>query len=104
MPELIVQGRRVSYLDQGIGIPLVLLHAGGSSGKQWLKHSYGGATALRLALQRSDLLKALILIEPIVTPLLKLAGEHETFREYCDMTQAFLTSATAGRLEDAWRG
>jgi hypothetical protein len=35
MPELIVQGRRVAYLDQGTGVPLVLLHADGSSGKQW---------------------------------------------------------------------
>ncbi len=30
-------GRRVAYLDQGAGAPLVLLHAGGSSGKQWVK-------------------------------------------------------------------
>jgi pimeloyl-ACP methyl ester carboxylesterase len=45
-------------------------------------HSYGGATALRLVLQRSDLVATLILIEPILTPLLKPAGEDEAFREY----------------------
>ena len=133
MPELSFRGRRVAYLDQGTGVPVVLLHAGGSSGKQWLKtasflddrfravapdlwgfgqtegwtgegnlthdhqallvvgiieevisgpvhlvgHSYGGATALRLALHRSDLLRTLVLIEPIATPLLKLAGEED---------------------------
>jgi pimeloyl-ACP methyl ester carboxylesterase len=160
MPELIFRGRRVAYLDQGTGVPLVLLHAGGSSGKQWVKtasflrdrfrviapdlwgfgltegwigegslthddqallvartieevtsapahlvgHSYGGATALRLVLQRSDLVATLILIEPILTPLLKLAGEDEAFREYFDMAQAFLSNAATGRLEDAWRG
>ena len=49
-------------------------------------------------------MKTLILIEPILTPLLKLAGEEEAFREYLDMAQAFLTNAAAGRLEDAWRG
>jgi pimeloyl-ACP methyl ester carboxylesterase len=160
MPELIFQGRRVVYLDQGMGMPLVLLHAGGSSGKQWVKmasfvgdrfrvvapdlwgfgltegwtgegslthdhqallvarvieevasgrvhlvgHSYGGATALRLALQRNDLVKTLVLIEPILTPLLKLAGEEEAFREYFDMAQAFLSNAAAGRSAEAWRG
>lgn len=160
MPELILRGRRVAYLEQGRGVPLVLLHAGGSSGKQWVKtasfledrfrviapdlwgfgltegwtgegslthdhqallvarviekvgsgpahlvgHSYGGATALRLALQSKDLVKTLILIEPILTPLLKLAGEEEAFREYFDMAQAFLSNAATGRLEEAWRG
>ena len=37
MPELALRGRRVAYLEQGRGAPLVLLHAGGSSGKQWIK-------------------------------------------------------------------
>lgn len=67
-------------------------------------HSYGGATALRLALRRKDLVKTLILIEPILTPLLKLAGEEKAFREYFDMAQAFLSNAATGRLEEAWRG
>jgi lipase len=160
VPELIFHGRRVAYLDQGTGVPLVLLHAGGSSGKQWVKtasflsdrfrviapdlwgfglteswsgqenlthdhqaslvarvieevatgpahligHSYGGATALRLALHRNELVKTLILIEPILTTLLKLAGEEEIFREYFDMAQAFLGNAATGKREDAWRG
>lgn len=158
MSELILRGRRVAYLEQGRGVPLVLLHAGGSSGRQWTKtaslledrfrviapdlwgfgrtegwtgesnlthdhqallvatviekvvsgpahlvgHSYGGATALRLALQRKDLVQTLILIEPILTPLLKLAGEEEAFREYFDMAQGFLSNAAMGRLEEAW--
>ena len=160
MPELTFQGRRVAYLELGSGEPLVLLHAGGSSGKQWVKtaslledrfrvvapdlwgfglteswpgeeslthdhqallvarvieevrwgsahlvgHSYGGATALRLALRRKDLVKTLILIEPILTPLLRLAGEEQAFREYFDMAQAFLSNAATGKLEEAWRG
>jgi pimeloyl-ACP methyl ester carboxylesterase len=124
---VILRGRRVAYLDQGAGVPLVFLHAGGSSSKQWAKtasflsdgfriiapdlwgfggtdawpgttalthddqahlvvsviedagvgaahlvgHSYGGATALRLAVGQRDRVKTLTLIEPIVTPLLK---------------------------------
>lgn len=37
MPELGVQGGRVSFMEQGSGSPIVLLHAGGSSSRQWLK-------------------------------------------------------------------
>jgi pimeloyl-ACP methyl ester carboxylesterase len=158
--ELTFEGRRVAYLEQGAGVPLVLLHAGGSSGKQWAKtasllenrfrvvapdlwgfglteswtgeeslthdhqallvarvieelasgpahlvgHSYGGATALRLVLRRKDLVRTLVLIEPILTPLLRLAGEGEAFREYFDMAQAFLSHVATGRLEEAWQG
>jgi len=158
--ELIFRGLRVAYLDQGAGAPLVLLHAGGSSGRQWVKiasllddrfrivapdlwgfgrteswagdeslthdhqallvarvieevasgpahlvgHSYGGATALRLVLQKKELVSTLVLIEPILTPLLRLAGDEKAFREYDDMAQAFLGHAATGRLEEAWRG
>lgn len=158
--ELTFRGRRVAYLDQGDGALLVLLHAGGSSGRQWMKtasllddrfrivapdlwgfgrteswvgdeslthdhqallvarvieevasgpahlvgHSYGGATALRLVLQRKQLVRTLVLIEPIVTPLLRLAGDEAAFQEYHDMAQTFLSHAAAGRLEEAWRG
>lgn len=159
MPELTVEGRRVAFLDQGTGAPVVLLHAGGSSGKQWAKtaslletgfrviapdlwgfggtepwagaeelshdhqallvvrvmeathatpahvvgHSYGGATAVRLVLARRDLVRTLVLIEPILTPLLKNVGEEATFREYLDMADAFLENAASGRADEAWQ-
>lgn len=38
-------------------------------------HSYGGAPATRLVLRRPELVASLVLIEPILTPLLKHAGE-----------------------------
>lgn len=160
MPEVIVEGRRAAYLDQGTGTPVVLLHAGGSSAKQWGKiapllqtrfrtlapdlwgaggtdswtgeeklthddqallitrvieetrsgpvhlvgHSYGGASAVRLALRRRDLIKTLILIEPLLTCLLKLAGEEAIFREWLDIAESFVREATAGRPDAAWRG
>lgn len=37
MGEVRIEGRRVFYSESGSGPPVVLLHAGGSSGKQWTK-------------------------------------------------------------------
>ena len=66
-------------------------------------HSYGGATAVRLILRNSELVRTVVLIEPILTPLLQLAGEEKLFHEYFDMAQAFLGNVTAGNLDEAWR-
>ena len=159
MAEISIEGRRVCYSEWGAGAPVVLLHAGAGSGKQWAKtaqllerrfrviapdlwgfggtepwsgnedlthdhqallvgrvvdclckepvhlvgHSYGGATAVRLILRNRPLVRTAVLIEPILTPLLKLAGEEMLFREYFAMVQAFLGNVTAGSLDEAWR-
>jgi pimeloyl-ACP methyl ester carboxylesterase len=160
MAELSIEGRRVSYLECGSGAPVVFLHAGAGSGKQWLKiaqllearfrviapdlwgfggtenwsgehelthddqallvvgviehlctepvhlvgHSYGGATAVRIILRNREFVRTAVLIEPILTPLLALAGEEKHFREYLDMAQAFLGNVAAGKLDEAWQG
>lgn len=159
MAQLTINGRHVSYLEYGSGAPIVLLHAGGASGKQWAKvgallearfrviapdlwgfggterwsgerelthddqallvagvieqlckqpvhlvgHSYGGATAVRLMLRNMALVRTAVLIEPILTPLLRLAGEEDHFREYLQMAHSFLENAAAGNLNEAWR-
>ena len=160
MAEISIEGRRVSYFECGSGTPIVPLHAGVGSAKQWLKtarlletrfrviapdllgfggtenwsgehelthndqaflvvgvidhlckepvhlvgHSYGGATAVRVILRNRELVRTAVLIEPILTPLLALAGEEKHFREYFDMAQAFLGNVAAGKLDEAWRG
>jgi pimeloyl-ACP methyl ester carboxylesterase len=157
--EISIEGRRVAYSEWGSGAPVVLLHAGASSGKQWAKtaqllevrfwviapdlwgfggterwsgrqelthdhqallvarviahlckepvhlvgHSYGGATAVRVILQNRELVRTAVLIEPILTPLLRLAGEEKLFREYFDMAQAFLGNVSTGNVDEAWR-
>jgi pimeloyl-ACP methyl ester carboxylesterase len=159
MAKLDIEGRRVSYFECGSGAPVVLLHAGAGSGKQWLKtarllearfrviapdlwgfggtdnwsgenelthddqahlvvgviaqlckepvhlvgHSYGGATAVRVILHNRNLVRTAVLIEPILTPLLALAGEENQFREYFDMAQGFLGNVAAGKLDEGWR-
>ena len=66
-------------------------------------HSYGGATAVRFALANPHLLQCLVLIEPILTQLLKFDGQNDLFNEYLHMAHAFLDYANAGADEDAWR-
>ena len=160
MPQLTYLDRQIAYREEGSGPPVVLLHAGGASGRQWRKtialldeqfhavapdlwgfgeteawpgsedlshdhqaslvtevldaaglgtvhlvgHSYGGATAARLALRTPDRVESLVLIEPILTPLLELAGEREAFDEYLGMVRSFLQCVSASRPESAWKG
>jgi pimeloyl-ACP methyl ester carboxylesterase len=160
MPTLVHEGKAVNYVESGAGDSVVLLHAGGSSGRQWRKvagsleadyrliapdlfgfgetepwsgsgdlthnaqaalvrelivkvcncpahvvgHSYGGATAMRLWLMAPDLVRSLVFIEPILTPLLPQVGEDVLFAEYCAVAEDFLQCVGENRNEDAWRG
>lgn len=66
-------------------------------------HSYGGATSTRLALRYPELLKGLVLIEPVLTPLLHQSGDSALFQSTRILACAFITDAEAGRFEAAWR-
>jgi pimeloyl-ACP methyl ester carboxylesterase len=157
MTDLVFRGLRASYQSWGQGLPLVLLHAGGSSGAQWGKvaeqlsaehrliapdllgfgateawpepgglthdlqaelvaevvraesaaaldivgHSYGGATAIRLLLAQPQLVRSLVLIEPIVSWLLNDAGDPG-YGESVRVARAFIESVDAGRVDEAW--
>ena len=48
MAEIGIEGRRVYYLECGAGPPVVLLHAGAGSGKQWAKAARLLETRFRL--------------------------------------------------------
>jgi pimeloyl-ACP methyl ester carboxylesterase len=37
MPTLLVRGRSIHYRDQGRGVPVVLVHSGGLSSRQWTR-------------------------------------------------------------------
>lgn len=160
MPTLDYDGRTVHYAETGLGPPVMMLHAGGSSGRQWRKvaerlgegyrfilpdligfgetdvwrgpgelthdaqaavarrlaerlcdgpidvvgHSYGGATATRLVLGAPALVRRLVLIEPIVTPLLPQAGEEALFADYRTFAELFIERAEAGEDAAAWEG
>ncbi len=66
-------------------------------------HSFGGAVVFRLALARPELFRRLVLIEPVLTPLLNLAGREDIFAEYRALAHDFIDNGRAGRDEVAWR-
>ncbi len=159
MPSLQHAGLVAHYTETGNGDPVVLLHAGASSARQWRKispqlesrfrllapdligfgdtppwggsrdltqddqaalvrelmrtadarpahlvgHSYGGATAVRVALAAPGVVRSLVLIEPIMMPLLHQAGERVLFDEYRTFAERFIAEVDAGRDEAAMR-
>lgn len=78
-----------------------LLRADEGSPHHLVGHSYGGATALRLALREPALVRSLVLIEPVVPTLLRDAGDP-LFAEWHAVAEGFLAHARAGRAAEAW--
>jgi pimeloyl-ACP methyl ester carboxylesterase len=64
-------------------------------------HSYGGATAIRLLLGRPQLVRSLVLIEPIISWLLRDAKDL-LYDESVGVARAFIASVDAGRSEEGW--
>jgi hypothetical protein len=56
---------------------------------------------MRLLLRRPDLVRSLLLIEPMLAVLLREAGDP-LFEEYRSLAQGFIDQARAGRGEAAW--
>lgn len=65
-------------------------------------HSYGGASALRLAINCPALIDRLVLIEPIVTPLLQLAGDTHLYEELEQIARQFFDASSGEEKETAW--
>ncbi len=168
MPEITVDGTKVSYLEAGGGSPVILLHSSASSKAQWqdlcsrlegryrvvapdlygygdtgewpgagplglaeearlvsalaarldgpfhlVGHSYGGAVALRLALEGRFELSSLTLVEPVAFYLLRGAGpvEQELFAEVGELADRVAEAVAAGdpaggmaHFVDFWNG
>ena len=64
-------------------------------------HSYGGATAIRLLLAQPQLVRSLVLIEPIVSWLLNDANDP-AYAESVRIARAFIESVDAGRADEGW--
>ncbi len=107
-PDLIGAGRTPTWPGPGAlthdlqaACVVTLIEAEAVGGIDLVGHSYGGATALRLALLRPDLVRRLVLIEPIVPGLLREAGDP-LFEEYQNVAEAFIARVEAGKAAEAW--
>lgn len=80
----------------------VLAAAGIEGGVAVVGHSYGGATAVRLAADRPERVRSLVLIEPILYGLLKESGDP-LFEESQRVGRTFIASFDRGEPEVGWR-
>lgn len=64
-------------------------------------HSYGGATALRLAMKHRDRVRSLVLIEPILANLLREADDV-LFPESIAVAKEFIASVDQGKPALGW--
>lgn len=107
-PDLIGSGRteawpRAGELSHDLQADLVaaVIEAEAVAPVDVVGHSYGGGVAMRLLLRRPDLVRSLLLIEPMLAVLLREAGDP-LFEEYRSLAQGFIDQARAGRGEAAW--
>jgi pimeloyl-ACP methyl ester carboxylesterase len=107
-PDLIGFGRTGAWPQAGglthdlqADLVAALMEANGGGAMDIVGHSYGGATAVRLVLRRPELVRSLVLVEPLLATLLRDAADP-LFGEYRDMAEGFVQHARAGQDEEAW--
>lgn len=93
--------------DEAAIVGVLAAHAGGRI--DLVGHSYGGAVALRVALDRPDLIRSLTLIEPVAFHLLRQdwAGRDWLLAEVQAIAAAVLrdrNGAGMSRFVDYWNG
>jgi pimeloyl-ACP methyl ester carboxylesterase len=59
-------------------------------------HSFGGLTALAVALRNRVPLLSLVIVEAPAVEMLRLMGEHQHYRAFCEMTDAYFRAFDAG--------
>jgi pimeloyl-ACP methyl ester carboxylesterase len=96
-------GKRELTHDDQADLVLGMLDDAGEGAVRLVGHSYGGAVAVRLALRRPERVRSLLLIEPVLTPLLRQVGEGKLFEMERGLSAAFIADAEAGRSVSAWR-
>lgn len=72
--------------------------AGGGGPVDLMGHSFGGTVCLRVALERPDLVRSLILVEPVLFAAARAAGDA-TFAPFLAGHSAFEDEVRAGRRE-----
>lgn len=109
-PDLIGFGETDAWTDDcelthedQVNLVRGMLHWARAGSVHLVGHSYGGAVATRLALTQPQLIKSLVLIEPVLSPLLPQVGETSMFEAERGLAAAFIADAEAGEDVRAWR-
>ena len=67
-------------------------------------HSYGGGTAIRFVLEHPEMVRSLVLIEPMVACLLRELGETDALAELEGIQDDFCERLAKDGPEAAWQG
>ena len=67
-------------------------------------HSYGGGTAIRFVLEHPEMVRSLVLIEPMVACLLRELGETDALNQLEGIQDDFRAQLAKGGPEAAWQG
>jgi pimeloyl-ACP methyl ester carboxylesterase len=62
-------------------------------------HSFGGLAALAVALRKHVPLASLVILEAPAPEVLRERGEHEHYRAFCQMTEAYFSAFDGGNAE-----
>jgi pimeloyl-ACP methyl ester carboxylesterase len=92
--------RELTGEDERELVEAVVKHAGGGP-IHLVGHSYGGLTALNVALSGRVGLSSLTLIEPIAFWLLRLEGDLELYGEIRAVADAFVSAYRRGDVDEA---
>ena len=92
-------GRRHLHADEAAILIAMAELAGGNA--QLVGHSYGGGMAVHAVLDRADLFRSLVVIEPSLFRLLPAAGAAEAADETRAIGTTVIDSVAAGRPEEA---
>ncbi|WP_435257899.1 alpha/beta fold hydrolase [Thioclava sp. FR2] len=91
--------QEIHGLTTGIAISLAEAIGGGKP-IDLLGHSFGGTVALRIALERPDLVRSLVLVEPVIFAAARASG-HPAFAPFHEGHMAFIRLLNEGKREEA---
>lgn len=92
-------GKLTHDLQAALALRVLDAHAEGAA--DVVGHSYGGAAAVRLAVNHPGRVRSLVLIEPVVHHVLEESGDP-LFSESIRVAQAFIASVELGEIEAGW--
>ena len=90
--------------DDQAGLVKRILDEVGVESFDLIGHSYGGGTAIRFVLEHPEMVRSLVLIEPMVACLLRELGETDALAELEGIQDDFRERLAKDGPEAAWQG